>query len=151
MDEHLVKKDRLMKIEMIVHMFETTGLILAIVNLGKYLEGMAKQNILNMTEQIFSEEMLACNNILTYIEIKNKKFEISKQQNYEISLLDKGDIVKLQAPCKLLLDGTVVHIPEGQMVKAVDSVCYGYDDEFTVKKGDKLISGAEITQGSGYM
>ena len=42
MDEHLVKKDRLMKIQMIVHMFETTGLILAIVNLGKYLEGMAK-------------------------------------------------------------------------------------------------------------
>ena len=37
------------------------------------------------------------------------------------------------------------------MVKAVDSVCYGYDDEFTVKKGDKLISGAEITHGSCYM
>jgi len=65
-----------------------------------------------MTEQIFPEEMLTCNNILTYIEPNNKKFDISKQQNYEISLLDKGDIVKLQAPCKLLLDGTVVHIPE---------------------------------------
>ena len=29
-------------------------------------------------------------------------------------------------------------------MKAVDSVCYGYDDEFIVKKGDKLISGADI-------
>jgi len=38
----MIKEDRLMKVEMIVHMFETTGLILAIVNLGKYLEGKAK-------------------------------------------------------------------------------------------------------------
>ena len=31
-----------------------------------------------MTEQIFPEEMLTCNNILTYIEPNNKKFDISK-------------------------------------------------------------------------
>jgi cation transport ATPase len=41
-NDMLIKKnkmDRHMKIVMIVHMFETSALILAIVTLGKYLEG----------------------------------------------------------------------------------------------------------------
>ncbi len=49
-------KDRKMKIEMIIHMLETAALILAIITLGKFLEGTAKKSIVNMTAQLFPQE-----------------------------------------------------------------------------------------------
>ena len=42
--------DRKMKIKMIIHFLEVSTLILAIVNLGKFLEGRAKNTIQQMTE-----------------------------------------------------------------------------------------------------
>lgn len=36
-------------------------------------------------------------------------------------------------------------------LKAIDSVCYGWDEPFSVKLGDRLKSGATIAQGGGIM
>ena len=44
---------------------------------------------------------------------------------------------------KLLLDGVIVK----GTVKAVDSICYGYDDPFDATIGMRLKSGADIIDG----
>lgn len=60
-----------------------------------------------------------------------------------MSLLEKGDLILLNQNMKLLVDGVVV---KGQ-VKAVDSVCYGWDDPFEACIGTRLKSGADIIEG----
>lgn len=62
-----------------------------------------------MSNDIFPEDQLIKNNMLTYIEPKNRKFQIDKMQEYEVSLIDKGDLILLKAPMKLLVDGVIIH------------------------------------------
>lgn len=48
--------DRRMQVEMIVHMFESASLILLVVIVGKFLEGLAKSTIIKMTENMFPQD-----------------------------------------------------------------------------------------------
>lgn len=82
---------------MLLHMMETATLIICIVNIGKYLEGKAKQSILQMSESVFPEKSLASNSVVSFIEPKNRKFAIESENNYEVSLLDKGDLIRIKA------------------------------------------------------
>ena len=43
------REQRLMRIKMIMHMFETASLILIIIQFGKFLEVKAKESIIQMT------------------------------------------------------------------------------------------------------
>ncbi|KAL4490313.1 hypothetical protein ABPG72_004352 [Tetrahymena utriculariae] len=144
------KSDRKMKIEEIVHMLETAALILSIVTIGKYLEGQSKRSIIQMTEKLFPEEQLLANLNTKYIELKNKKFEIDVEKPYDISYIDKDDFILVEAPYKLLTDSTVVHIYTPTL-KAIDQVCYGWNNAFEVKKGQTLQSGADITEGKAIL
>lgn len=142
------KMDRKHKIEEVVHILEIAALILAIITLGKYLEGKSKHSIISMTQQIFASNKLVANLSVKYVELKNKRFDIDKEQHYDISYLDKDDFIYVEAPFKLLTDTTVAHISSTGPLKAIDQVCYGWDDAFSVQKGQTLKSGSEITEGT---
>ena len=78
------------------------------------------------------------------MEPKNAKYVVETEKDYEVSLLERGDLVRLKPGDKLLFDGVVV---QGE-VKAVDTICYGRDDPFEAKPGMRLKSGAEVSEGS---
>lgn len=63
-----------------------------------------------MTNDIFPEDALISNDKGTYLEIKNRKLDILKEEQTYITLLDKGDLVRIEAPTKLLVDGVVIYI-----------------------------------------
>lgn len=48
-----------------------------------------------MTENLFKEEDLLTNKTAMYLEPKNRKFDIENEIEYEISLIEKGDLIKL--------------------------------------------------------
>lgn len=52
---------------------------------------------------------------------------------------------------KLLLDGVLVHVDAKKPLRVTDSVCYGWDEEFQPKTGERIRSGAEIIEGEGYL
>ncbi len=74
-------------------MLESSAVVFVIIALGKYIEKRAKSNILAMTQEFFPQEKLLKHTELTYIEPKDRNLNIEKKQNYEISLLDKEDII----------------------------------------------------------
>ena len=150
MPEHRAMEKK-MRVEMLLHMMETSTLIICIVNIGKYLEGQAKKSIIKMTEEIFPEDSIDENSKLSFIEPKNRRFLIEREKAYEISLLDREDIVRIKAPMKLLIDGVLVHLNAEAPLRITDSVCYGWDEKFEPKIGERIKSGAEIVEGEGYL
>ena len=48
-----------------------------------------------MSESVFPEQSLASNSVVSFIEPKNRKFAIESEKNYEVSLLDKGDLIRI--------------------------------------------------------
>jgi P-type Cu+ transporter len=148
---HERNHEKMMRVTMFLHMMETATLIICIVNIGKYLEGKAKKSIIKMTEDIFPEDSIEGNSHMNYIEPKNRRFLIEREKEYEISLFDKEDIVRIKAPMKLLVDGIVVFTSPEQPLKLTDSVCYGWDEKFTPKIGERIRSGADIVEGEGYL
>lgn len=48
-----------------------------------------------MTEEIFPEGKLFASTIAKFIEIKNRKFEISRQKNFEISMIEVDDLIEI--------------------------------------------------------
>lgn len=93
-------------------MMETASLILAIVTIGKYQEGKAKQSILEMADELFPEEVLLANTTVSLLSIKNQNFDVLSQQTVEVSFLDEDDIILITAPFRLLNDVTVLSIPK---------------------------------------
>lgn len=140
---------RIHNIMTIDSMLETSALILAIITVGKYLENKAKLSILQMTEQMFPQDEFLQFTRVTYIEPKNKNLIIEAEKSYDICLIEQNDLILAEGPMRLLLDGTVLKIIDP--VKIVDSVCYGQDDAFEGKVGDKLKSGAHIKYGKAII
>ena len=149
-DMNSERKDQIL---MIVEMLETTSLILAIITIGKFLEDKAKMHIVKMTDEIFPENTLLKNTELEYIEPKNRNFMIESRKNYEISLIDRDDLIEVKGPMKLLLDGVILHIDSENKhgIKVIDSACFGWDDAFYAQKGDRIKSGAEILEGKAIV
>lgn len=92
----------------VTHMFESTALILTVISIGKYFEGKAKQTILKMQEKIFPAEQLLKTTHYNYLEPKNAKLVAEFECEYEVSLLEKNDIVRLKKGVKLLFDGVIL-------------------------------------------
>jgi hypothetical protein len=61
-----------------------------------------------MQEKIFPTDQLLKTTHYTYLEPKNQKFDIDSQKVYEVSLLEKGDLIKLTGGMKLLVDGVIL-------------------------------------------
>lgn len=153
MTQGQIEYNRREQILIIVEMLETTSLILAIITIGKFLEDKAKMTIVKMTDEIFPENTLLQNTKLTYIEPKNRNFMVESRKEYELSLLDRDDLIEVNGPMRLLLDGVILHVdaenPQG--IKLIDSACFGWDDAFFAQKGDRIKSGAEIIEGKAIV
>jgi hypothetical protein len=89
-----------------------------------------------MTESIFPKDILVSNSKLSFIEFKNKRFLVQNEKPYEVSLLETNDIVKIQAPMRLLVDGTIVHKPKDSVpCSIIDSLCFGTLSKFEPNLG----------------
>lgn len=75
--------------------------------------------------------------IVNYVEIKNRLLVILNEKKYDISLIEKNDILRMH-PGRSLVDCIVIH---GSM-KAKQSARTGNDDIIELVKGDRLESGA---------
>ena len=78
---------------------------------------------------------------------------MNPENPYEISLLDRDDLIEVKGPMKLLVDGVILHLDNEntQGIKVIDSACYGWDDAFFAQKGDRIKSGAEILEGKAIV
>ena len=74
--------------------------------------------ILTMQKKIFPSDLLLKTTQYTYLEPKNKNFLIDFEKLYEVifrifinkfSLLEKGDLIKLEQGQKLLCDGVILN------------------------------------------
>jgi hypothetical protein len=50
------------------------------------------------------------NTTLIYLEPKNRNFLIEMEKVYEVSMLDKNDLIKIEGPMRLLVDGVILNI-----------------------------------------
>jgi cation transport ATPase len=62
-----------------------------------------------MQEKIFPAEQLLKTTHYTYFEPKNAKFVAEWERDYEVSLIEKNDIVRLKKGVKLLFDGVIIN------------------------------------------
>ncbi|KAM3127424.1 hypothetical protein pb186bvf_020457 [Paramecium bursaria] len=122
-NNHMEKMDQIMDI---INYFESAGLILTVVTVGKYLEGKAKERIIRMQEQIFPEQQLLKTTYVSLIKGSSQNYDINSAQQCEISFLEKGDLIQLKQDMKLLLDG---------------------EDSFEATQGQRIKSGADIISG----
>jgi len=77
--------------------------------------------------------------LIEYPEIKNKKFDLINCKQYDVNLIEKGDIIKVNRG-RLLVDLIII---KGS-VKAVQSARTGNDNLVFLTAGDRLESGAII-------
>lgn len=89
---------------------ETGSLILVIVTLGKYQETNVKKSIVNIGDKLFPENELLKNTQVSLVELKNKKYDVDKVRDVEVSYLDRDDYILVKAPFRLLNDVTVIHV-----------------------------------------
>jgi cation transport ATPase len=95
----------------VLDLLATASLILAIINIGKYLEERAKRTIVQMTQQIFPEAELLANQQVLHFEPRDRTLrEAEAETRVDVSLLDEGDLIRLNAPMRLLVDGVLVHL-----------------------------------------
>jgi hypothetical protein len=50
---------------------------------------------MKMTENIFPEDLLVENKMIQYLEPKNKNFMVEFEKSYEVSMLDKLDLIRI--------------------------------------------------------
>lgn len=110
-----------------------------VVTVGKYFEGEVKKKISKLTEAIFPESTLFENMKVNYVEIKNRQLVILNEKDYDVSLIEKNDILRAN-PGRSLVDSIVI---SGSM-KAKQSARTGCEDIIELGKGDRLESGAEV-------
>lgn len=75
----------------------------------------------------------------TYLEPKNKKLVAEFEEEVDVLLLEKGNLVRLR-PSRLVLDVILV----SGRVRAVDSIVSGCDEVQSFEKGDRLRSGSVV-------
>jgi cation transport ATPase len=76
---------------------------------------------------------------VTYVEIKNRNLVVLGEKTYDVGLIEKNDILRLQ-PGKLLVDMIVIN---GNALIS-QSARTGSEDVLKVGKGDRIESGATI-------
>jgi cation transport ATPase len=74
-----------------------------------------------------------------YAEMRNRQLKVINHKEYDVSLIEKGDVLKVIAG-RVLVDLIVI---QGS-VKAVQSARTGSDKLIHLKKGDRLESGALV-------
>jgi hypothetical protein len=73
-----------------------------------------------MTEQIFPESKLFLNMRVNYVEIKNRQLKIDQEKQYDVSLIEKNDVLRIM-PGICLVDSILI----SGSVKAMQSARTG--------------------------
>lgn len=101
----------------------SASIIVLVVTIGKYFEEKVKQKILKMTEQIFPESALFQNMRVHYVDIKNRLLKIDQEKEYDVSLIEKNDVLRIM-PGICLVDSILI----SGSVKAMQSARTGCED-----------------------
>jgi cation transport ATPase len=75
-----------------------------------------------------------------YAEMRNRQLKIMNEKIYDVSLVEKGDVLKITNGSRVLVDLIII---QGTL-KAVQSARTGNDNIISLAKGDRLESGALI-------
>jgi hypothetical protein len=76
-----------------------------------------------MTDEIFPESTLFENMKMNFVEIKNRQLKIDREKVYDVSLIEKGDIIKI-VPGVVLVDAILI----SGAVRAMQSARTGCED-----------------------
>jgi cation transport ATPase len=101
----------------------SASIIVLVVTVGKYFEEKVKQKIAKMTDEIFPESTLFENMKMNFVEIKNRQLKIDREKVYDVSLIEKGDIIKI-VPGVVLVDAILI----SGAVRAMQSARTGCED-----------------------
>jgi cation transport ATPase len=71
--------------------------------------------------------------MVDYVEIKNRQLVILNEKKYDVSLIERNDIIRIR-PGRALVDSIVIH---GSM-KVQQSARTGCEDIIELGKGDRL-------------
>lgn len=100
----------------------SASIIVLVITVGKHFEEKVKMKIEKLTEQIFPESTLFENMKVNYVEIKNRNLVLLKEKDYDVSLIEKNDVLRVK-PGRMLVDGILI---SGE-VMAVQSARTGCD------------------------
>lgn len=116
--------------------FEASNMILLFVNFGKFLE----EKALDLTQKAVNQLVMALpDEINLMLDNQIKKIPSS--------FIQKGDVIQLNTGDQLLFDGLII----SGAVEVEKSILTGEQHTVFSAKGDHLISGAKIVQGSCSM
>jgi cation transport ATPase len=76
---------------------------------------------------------------VNFVEIKNRQLKIDNEKVYDVSLIEKSDIIKI-VPGVVLVDAILI----SGSVKAMQSARTGCEDIVEINKGERLESGAVV-------
>jgi cation transport ATPase len=117
----------------------SASVVVLVVTIGKHVEKKAKNKIQKMTDELFPESVLFHNLDVIYVEIKNRNLIILSEKVYDVGLVEKNDILRLQ-PGKLLVDTIVIN---GHAM-VTQSASTGSEEVVKVGKGERIESGATV-------
>jgi cation transport ATPase len=130
----------------IIDALTSAAIIVLVVTIGKHFENKVKKRIERITEQIFPESVLFENMRIEYVEIRNRQLMIVQQKVYDVSLIEKNDIIKV-GKGRVLVDLILI----SGKVKAVQSARTGCEDVVELTKGERLESGAIVNEEEGAL
>jgi len=128
-------------IEEIDDALTSSSIIVLVVTIGKHFESKIKKKIEKITSEIFPESTLFNNMTVEYVQLKNRQLMKKDVKNYDVSIVEKDDIINLK-PGRLLVDVIVI---SGE-IKAIQSAVNGSEDVITYGKADRIQSGSTIVE-----
>ena len=120
-------------------------MIITLMNLGKYLESIAKKKTSNAISELV--QLQAKSAILVRTILDGDQNEIKIEEEVKIELVQKGDILKVLPGESVPVDGICV---EGEST-VDESMITGEDNLISKQKNDSLIGGTINHDGVMYM
>lgn len=144
--QQIQKEMLLMDMYCINEMMQTAGTILAAVMFGKYLEDRAKRAINREIKTLEPRMEDHLREVELYVP-KNKKFDSLKIQKLHPSLIERDDLIRVQAGSLIPFDGVIV---KGE-IQIIENIKFGRDTKETKGLGDLIASGSEVVFGEAIM
>jgi Cu+-exporting ATPase len=127
------------------HMLQTCATIITSVVVGKYLESKAKVQINNEISNLRPRMDITTEEVLLFIP-KNKDLDELETKKISPSLVEKGDLVKIERG--LLCFDTIIVKGEA---KVIDNVQFGRETIENKTVGDIIYSGCEIISSTNLI
>jgi P-type Cu+ transporter len=127
------------------YFFQTSSMIITFMNLGKYLESIAKKKTSNAISELVQLQAKTATLVKTISDGDNN--EIRMEEEVKIELVQKGDILKVHPGDSIPVDG--ICIDGGSNVD--ESMITGEDNLISKSKGDSVIGGTLNHDGVIYM